>query len=1300
MVKPKSKKTVTRKASLASLPDIRTANDAADNPPVPPLLSDVTGQRRSGRNRTATSETFGIGDDSEHIRAGFAQSEDEAVRENDQLDNDDGNSNSRHRDSLLTPIRGSDGIENSRMGSPSVYKNKSGSSEHEGGDPHLLALEEEVILAADRLRAIQGKARMDRAESRSTNRPDSASQDDSRHQKNSDDNIREAMRNLHTPTRRKGETREEHDSRLAASKRIQAEQERDRRAEARKIRKDMEIVAEVRQLQQERKNYETTKEWKHKPEQPNKDSDAIREHEAALYRATRRREHYHSWLSSQIVLDSMRADDIRETGHSDIPDRNKRPIYPGYPRSEPSDHLNRNATPGPSHPRVQPERQNRNENTRSDRRSRSSDAVPRDTRRTVMGDPPSDPNDSSSSDTTYRPQRSESGATTTTSSLTPTSNEDDRRERHARRSHGRENNRDIRNSNGHRRKRRNARSHNSGPSEPSDSTDDYSRRPTGPPYNRRSQSRDEIKSSRHQSRSIRTRHETRERSSRPRNSEDDYMDGDSAREELYEAEILKRYRGLIRDRVGYALEPLPDIKNIRVSPPEKYGGDDDIEVFETWLSGLLRWFRVYNVTGPQKDSVRVDLSGTTLTGLAATWYADEVEAWNRKTKEWSFENVICGLYKRFIHEVTAQNAANSYKKTKFSRSKGALAYFNDLQRHASRMVQPPDEYSMKRKFLDGLPEDLVENLLKARQVSAEHTSISKLLREVKAMESSLQAFHNYRSERHEKSTTQRSTNSSTIPNNSNTRAPRVVRFVKKDQGSNHNGDFQRKDYKGSNTRPSSKPGYRPSRPSQPNDKGARSTPRPNNSKSGQVGNSYTKATNSDVECYRCGKRGHYSKDCKEQVPRVFAAQVIDEDAETSPPPQSPPSDEKETDESAPEDEQVGDLEGSQYESGQEENSLDQYEDYIEVQDFDDDEGEVVYICAARAEPVVFSEDEITREIGDTDSVSDTTSTLVDDMSNFRQLLDIPNGITPLELLFLLPGDIRIEIFKRRKIEEEPGWIPPHFIITDRELYYLDDRVLPEVQLQLLEMGYISDDEYLDSLWIQRLAAHHPIDFEEFTGYRIPPRVLCQVCGSCTPEVQELIFWDNGDTITRTAIRCTNRGDGVSIRAISEAAEPPRAYRSSLRRPTGTISRPMRTPDEQLCLAAYIKINGVKAYALFDSGSTTDAVTPDFTRVAELPIYELDNPVTLQLGCVGSRSKINYASTAKVGFGPIDIDTYLDIANLDKYDTILGTPFLSKHGISLDFEHKEIVIRGTKRIRALPEGEGTAAVNPSPRHGRK
>jgi hypothetical protein len=220
-----------------------------------------------------------------------------------------------------------------------------------------------------------------------------------------------------------------------------------------------------------------------------------------------------------------------------------------------------------------------------------------------------------------------------------------------------------------------------------------------------------------------------------------------------------------------------------VSPPEKYNGENDIEKFDTWLAGLLRWFRVYNVTGDYKDSMRVDLCGTTLAGLAATWYAVEVEAWNRRTNKWIFEDLVCELYKRFIHEVTAQNAATSYQKTKYSRAKGALAFFNDLQRHANRMVQPPDEYSMKRKFLRGLPEDIVENLLKSRRVSAEHTSMDKLLHEVKAMERSIQAYHNYRNERHERPSISGTTKpSGTTTTTNNTRVPHVLRFVKKNPG--------------------------------------------------------------------------------------------------------------------------------------------------------------------------------------------------------------------------------------------------------------------------------------------------------------------------------------------------------------------------------------------------------------------------------------------------------------------------------------------------------------------------------------
>ncbi|KAJ7579056.1 hypothetical protein C8J56DRAFT_1059298 [Mycena floridula] len=78
-----------------------------------------------------------------------------------------------------------------------------------------------------------------------------------------------------------------------------------------------------------------------------------------------------------------------------------------------------------------------------------------------------------------------------------------------------------------------------------------------------------------------------------------------------------------------------------------------------------------------------------------------------------------------------------------------------------------------------------------------------------------------------------------------------------------------------------------------------------------------------------------------------------------------------------------------------------------------------------------------------------------------------------------------------------------------------------------------------------------------------------------------------------------------------------------------ISRPKRTAKQKRCLTAWFEINGLKAYTLCDSGSTTDALSPDFTRVAKIKAHELENPVNVVLGTVGSKSKINYGTYATV-----------------------------------------------------------------------
>ncbi|KAJ3756669.1 hypothetical protein EV360DRAFT_71791 [Lentinula raphanica] len=118
-------------------------------------------------------------------------------------------------------------------------------------------------------------------------------------------------------------------------------------------------------------------------------------------------------------------------------------------------------------------------------------------------------------------------------------------------------------------------------------------------------------------------------------------------------------------------------------------------------------------------------------------------------------------------------------------------------------------------------------------------------------------------------------------------------------------------------------------------------------------------------------------------------------------------------------------------------------------------------------------------------------------------------------------------------------------------------------------------------------------------------------------------------------------------------------------PSGT--RPRRTAADNHCLAAFVEFNGVNMFVLFDSGSTADAISPDFTRVPHLRMFQLENPVQLQLGTKGSRSQITYGWIAP----------YLL--------NVLGTAFMRKHGICLYFETDTVELRGEK-ITTLTEGE--------------
>ena len=93
---------------------------------------------------------------------------------------------------------------------------------------------------------------------------------------------------------------------------------------------------------------------------------------------------------------------------------------------------------------------------------------------------------------------------------------------------------------------------------------------------------------------------------------------------------------------------------------------------------------------------------------------------------------------------------------------------------------------------------------------------------------------------------------------------------------------------------------------------------------------------------------------------------------------------------------------------------------------------------------------------------------------------------------------------------------------------------------------------------------------------------------------------------------------------------------------------------------------MKAHCLLDSGSEGVLLSPEFMRATGIKTFALEKPIAFQLACIGRRSMINYGTRATIKIGRKVVEEYFNIANVEHYDAILGTPFLRKMGIILDF----------------------------------
>ena len=99
---------------------------------------------------------------------------------------------------------------------------------------------------------------------------------------------------------------------------------------------------------------------------------------------------------------------------------------------------------------------------------------------------------------------------------------------------------------------------------------------------------------------------------------------------------------------------------LNISPSEEYSGSSDIEVYEMFVTGILRWLRLHGLLGVNYTKTQVQFLGTQLKGNTSEWFTRNVECPGQPIKDWSLEFVIKGLQKTFLNSLMHRQVSNKF----------------------------------------------------------------------------------------------------------------------------------------------------------------------------------------------------------------------------------------------------------------------------------------------------------------------------------------------------------------------------------------------------------------------------------------------------------------------------------------------------------------------------------------------------------------------------------------------------------------------------------------------------------------
>jgi hypothetical protein len=169
---------------------------------------------------------------------------------------------------------------------------------------------------------------------------------------------------------------------------------------------------------------------------------------------------------------------------------------------------------------------------------------------------------------------------------------------------------------------------------------------------------------------------------------------------------------------------------------KKYDGTSKFHELEKWLSALAYRYAILRLGGPsaETDRIRVVHLLEYIEGDALKWFTQHVLSPNRSIPYWTFCDMIKGMYERFIHPTSMQDAREGFRNAKYTPALGVQGFYNTLLDHAQNMAVYPDGYTILEEFLRGLPLAMTTKMFKDIGLSPEVNSLDDFVAMAKSIE--------------------------------------------------------------------------------------------------------------------------------------------------------------------------------------------------------------------------------------------------------------------------------------------------------------------------------------------------------------------------------------------------------------------------------------------------------------------------------------------------------------------------------------------------------------------------------------